>query len=200
MSVLKNFIANLVRGQPVCGKNRNIFFQKRGGGGAGGQRPFGNFPKIHPFGRDRLPLELSHQDENLDWQQNWTRCKGNKRKSSNTSKACNSTSKLMKFGLSIGDFGEISNQYHTQLELEIEMDLSYQKDFGVDKKNLRLSKELVPTLLCPRGKRGGQPQFKSFQYAVVPNTNQFEPQDKSLTSIMQDISMVIHLSHLLKAK
>ena len=47
ISDLKNFIANLVLVQPVCGKNRNIFFRKRGGGG--GQGPFGNFPEIHPF-------------------------------------------------------------------------------------------------------------------------------------------------------
>ena len=45
ISNLKNFIANLVLVQPVCGKNRNIFSEK----GAGGQGPFGNFPEIHPF-------------------------------------------------------------------------------------------------------------------------------------------------------
>ena len=44
ISDLKNFIANLVPAQPVCGKNRNEIFRKRGGGG---QRPFGNFPEIH---------------------------------------------------------------------------------------------------------------------------------------------------------
>ena len=33
ISDLKNFVANLVLAQPVCGKNRNIFFRKRGGGG-----------------------------------------------------------------------------------------------------------------------------------------------------------------------
>ena len=36
ISDLKNFIANLVLVQPVCGKNRNIFFRKRGGGRGGG--------------------------------------------------------------------------------------------------------------------------------------------------------------------
>ena len=46
ISDLKNFIANLVPVQPVCGKNRNEIFRKRGGGG---QRPFVNFPEIHPF-------------------------------------------------------------------------------------------------------------------------------------------------------
>ena len=46
ISDLKNFIANLVPAQPVYGKNRNEFFRKRGGGV---QRPFGNFPEIHPF-------------------------------------------------------------------------------------------------------------------------------------------------------
>ena len=46
ISDLKNFIANLVLVQPVCGKNRNIFSEK---GAGGGQGPFGNFPEIHPF-------------------------------------------------------------------------------------------------------------------------------------------------------
>ena len=50
----KNFIANFVRFGPVCGKNRNIFFRKRGGGG--GQRPFGNFPEIHRYLKRRASL------------------------------------------------------------------------------------------------------------------------------------------------
>ena len=40
ISDLKNFIANLVLVQPVCGKNRNIFFRKRGGGGSEAVRKF----------------------------------------------------------------------------------------------------------------------------------------------------------------
>ena len=48
ISDLKNFVANFVRFGPVCGKN-HIFSRKRDGGGAGGQRPFGNFPEIHNF-------------------------------------------------------------------------------------------------------------------------------------------------------
>ena len=42
--------------QPVCGKNCNIFFRKRGGGG--GQRPFGNFPEIHRYLKRRASLSL----------------------------------------------------------------------------------------------------------------------------------------------
>ena len=34
ISDLKNLIANLVPAQPLCGKNRNEFFRKRGGGGS----------------------------------------------------------------------------------------------------------------------------------------------------------------------
>ena len=44
---LKNFIANLVRFGPVCGKNCNLFSEK--GTGGGDQRSFRNFPKFHPF-------------------------------------------------------------------------------------------------------------------------------------------------------
>ena len=55
ISDLKNFIANLVPAQPVCGKNRNEIFRKRGGGGSKAVRKFsGNsfesgetgFPKV----------------------------------------------------------------------------------------------------------------------------------------------------------
>ena len=45
ISDLKNFIVNLVRFGPVCEKIA-IYFPKKGGRG---QRPFGNFPKIHPL-------------------------------------------------------------------------------------------------------------------------------------------------------
>ena len=41
-------------------KNRNIFFRKRGGG----QRPFGNFPEIHPFWYKKASLN-SKADEKL---------------------------------------------------------------------------------------------------------------------------------------
>ena len=37
---MKNFIANLVPAQPVCGKNRNEIFRKRGGGGSKAVRKF----------------------------------------------------------------------------------------------------------------------------------------------------------------
>ena len=42
ISNLKNFIANLVLVQPVCGKNRNIFSEKGAGGegGSGAVRKF----------------------------------------------------------------------------------------------------------------------------------------------------------------
>ena len=30
-------------------KKRNIVFRNEGGGAGAGQRPFGSFPKIHPF-------------------------------------------------------------------------------------------------------------------------------------------------------
>ena len=36
-------------------KKRNIVSETRAGGG---QRPFGSFPKIHPFGGPRRPLAM----------------------------------------------------------------------------------------------------------------------------------------------
>ena len=42
ISDLKNFIANLVPAQPVCGKNRNEIFRKRGGE-AGGSKAVRKF-------------------------------------------------------------------------------------------------------------------------------------------------------------
>ena len=53
ISDLKNFIANLVLVQPVCGKIA-IFFSEKGAGG--GQRSFGNFPKIHLFWQRQASL------------------------------------------------------------------------------------------------------------------------------------------------
>ena len=40
ISDLKNFIANLVLVQPVCGKNHNIFSEKGAGGGSKAVRKF----------------------------------------------------------------------------------------------------------------------------------------------------------------
>ena len=41
----KNFVADFGNTR----KKRDIAFRNEGGGCGGGQRPFGSFPKIHPF-------------------------------------------------------------------------------------------------------------------------------------------------------
>ena len=54
ISDLKNFIANLVRLGPVCGKNCNIFSEKGAGGGVKGRSEI--FRKFICFLERRLPL------------------------------------------------------------------------------------------------------------------------------------------------
>ena len=51
----KNFIANLRILSGFSGKKRNVISKKDGGGGS---RPFGSFPKKHPFWGFQSPLNL----------------------------------------------------------------------------------------------------------------------------------------------
>ena len=64
ISNLKNFIANLVLVQPVCGKNHNIFSEKGAGEGVKGRLEI--FQKIIHFGIDRLPLVEADIEANFE--------------------------------------------------------------------------------------------------------------------------------------
>ena len=51
----------------IFGEKNCKIFPEKGAGGEGGQRPFGKFPKIHPFWCGQAFLSLVHVMFTLRW-------------------------------------------------------------------------------------------------------------------------------------